>query len=87
MWIWGAETFFEDGNGGVMTFLQNRIGGPILYFLRSLLGGGAKTYFGPKNNGFPGWCAGKFWPLPNFTKSVYILSKGRKLSKTNEELP
>ena len=22
------------------------------------------SYFGPKNNGFPGWCAGKFWPLP-----------------------
>ena len=24
----------------------------------------AKTFFGPNNNCFPGWCAVKFWPLP-----------------------
>ena len=63
VWIWRAETFFEDGNGGAMTFFQNWIGGAIR-FLQSKLGGEGKEFFGPKNNGFPGWWAVEFWPLP-----------------------
>ena len=48
----GAETFFKDVNGGgARTFLNTRIGGPILFMEKN---GGAKTFLDRKIKVFPG---------------------------------
>ena len=79
----GAATFFKDRNGGGQDpFFQNRIGEENTFFVQQ--NGSAKTCFsfGLKNNGFPWWCAGKFWPLPYFLKytPVSVIRKQGKKS-------
>ena len=52
VWIWGAETFFQDGNGGARTFLQNRIGGANTFFTEQ--NGGQRLFLDRKITDFPG---------------------------------
>ena len=57
-----GRDFFKDWNGGRDFFTNSGWGGQNFFC-------GAKWWrkdlSGPKNNGFPGWCAGKLWPLSN----------------------
>ena len=62
MYFLGAGTFFKDRNGARATFLTKSDWGRAILFYAEKMGGGQKP-FAPKIKGFPGWCAGKLWPL------------------------
>ena len=56
-------TLFKPcGIGCIDPFFEDENRGAIMLFKSSL--GGAKSFFGSINNGFPGWCVIEFWPLP-----------------------
>ena len=67
----GRTLFFKIGLGRRILFLCSKMEAQRLVFS-----------FGLKNNGFPWWCAGKFWPLPYFLKytPVSVIRKQGKKS-------
>ena len=54
------------------------------YFFCVAKWGGAERFFGPTNNVFSGWCAGKFWPMPyrGMVRSTTVSIKSELLKKT-----
>ena len=68
----GDRDFFKDGNGARATFFTISDWGRENTFYAEKMGGGQKL-FAPKMKSFPGWCAGKFWPLPKTTMKCFVI--------------
>ena len=72
MYFLGQGLFSRMEMGLGQLFSQNRIGVGNTFYAEKM--GGGQKLFAPKIKGFPGWCAGKFWPLTKKNKTSTLKS-------------